>query len=261
MEVPWELANMSMILPAFALVLARISGLFIVAPILGSQVIPVRFRAAAAIALTMMVFPIVLPTIGVHLTLATAVPGLVGELLVGVTLGLGMSLLFVAMEFVGLMVAQQAGLALAQVFDPVMQSNGTPLGRLYFIAALFIFLFTGGLAAMVQALLDSFATMPLLGFTVDTSVLATLVDLLMASMVLAFRLAGPVLTALLLTSIAMGFVSRTMPQLNILAVGFSIRIFVAFVVVIATLGTIEPVISAFMWSAIQQLSDLFKPSP
>lgn len=259
--MPWQLFDITLILPGFALVLARVSGLMIVAPVLGSNVIPIRLRAAVAFTLSLMIFPIVLPTIGSELPLATAVVGMIGELLIGVVLGLGMSMLFVAMEFAGLMIAQQAGLAIAEVFDPVLQTSTTPLGQLYFMSALFVFLFAGGLRAMVQGLLDSFGSLPLLTFSVNDSVVDVLSDLLMGSMVLALRLAGPAITALLLTSVAMGLISRTMPQLNILAVGFSIRIVAALLIVAATLASIEPIITAFMWDSLDELLQLFQPGP
>lgn len=259
--MPWQMFDITLILPAFALVLARVSGLMILAPVLGSNVLPVRLRAAVALAMSMLIFPIVLPTIGAELTLASAVFGMVGELMIGIVLGLGLNLLFIAMEMAGHMIAQQAGLAIAEVFDPILQSNVSPLGQIYFMSALFVFLFAGGLRAMVQGLLDSFGSLPLMTFRVDTSVVEVMVDLLMSSLVLSLRLAGPAVTALLLTSVAMGLISRTMPQLNILAVGFSIRIVVSLVIVAATLASIEPLISASMWRTFDTLVRVLQPVP
>lgn len=252
--MPWDLLRVPLILPGFMLVLARVSGLLVVAPILGSQIVPVRIRAFFALVLSLMLFPSVLPAIESELTLSGAVLGLAGELLIGVVLGLGMSLLFVGLELAGLMISQQAGLALAEVIDPMLQTQGTPLGQIYFICTVFLFLAVGGLRAIVQALLDSFSTLPLLSFSVGQSVASLLVGLLTGTMVLALRLAGPALTALLLTSLAMGFVSRTMPQLNILAVGFSIRIGVALVIVAATFGAMEPILTAYLWDSVDLMA-------
>jgi flagellar biosynthetic protein FliR len=256
--VPWELLQIPLLLPGFVLVLARVSGLLVVAPILGSSIVPVRVRAFFALVVSLMLFPSILPTIGSELTLSAALLGLAGELMIGIVLGLGVSMLFVAMELAGLMISQQAGLALAEVIDPVLQTQGTPLGRIYFICAIFIFLIVGGLRAMVQALLDSFATLPLLSFAPGQSVVSVLVGLLTGMMIVALRLAGPALTALLLTSVAMGFISRTMPQLNILAVGFSIRIGVAFTIVAATVGAMEPMITTYLWDSVDGLVELLR---
>lgn len=253
--------NITLLLPAFALVLARVSGLMIVAPVLGSSVIPVRVRAALALALSLMIFPIVLPTIDAELTLSSAVIGLVGELMIGIVLGLGLSLLFIAMELAGQMIAQQAGLAIGEVFDPVLQTSVSPLGQLYFMSALFVFLFAGGLRAMVQGLLDSFGTLPLMTFGIKEPVVEVMADLLMSSMILALRISGPAVTALLLTSVAMGLISRTMPQLNILAVGFSIRIVVSLLIVAATLASIEPLINTYLWRTFDALMRVLQPAP
>jgi len=256
--VPWELLQIPLILPAFALVLARVSGLMIVAPILGSAAIPARVRAFFAVVLALLVFPTLLPTVSAELSLSAAVVGLTGELMIGAVLGLGLSLLFVSLELAGLMIAQQAGFALAEIFDPMLGMQSTAFGQVYFVCGLFIFVAVGGLRAMVQALLDTFQTLPPLSFTADEAVAAVLVDLLAGAMIVALRLAGPALTALMLTALAKGFISRTMPQLNILAVGFSTQIAVALLVMAATVGVLEPLVTTHLWDSLDALVDLLR---
>jgi len=211
-------------LPGYVLVLVRISGLVLAAPVLGSSVIPRRLKAAFAIVVAAMLFPVVAGSIPAQITMARAVSGLVGELLVGVTIGLVLTIAAMGAQFAGLFIGQQAGMALAQVFDPNLNQQTTSLSQVYSIIFFLFFLLAGGLRAMVAALLDTFAVLPLLGFSPDRGVGTLLGAVLGSAMILAVRLSGPVLIALFLLSLTLGFLSRTMPQLNILSVGFSLRV-------------------------------------
>jgi flagellar biosynthetic protein FliR len=129
-----------------------------------------------------------------------------------------------------MLVAQQAGLAFGQIVDPTSDEQETVLGVFYVQLGLVIFLIVGGHRALVDACLGTFREIPLLAATVGLDVA---VDALVRSLVLgcevALRVAAPTMLTLILVDVAMGFVSRTMPQLNILAVGFSIKSLVAYV--------------------------------
>ena len=85
-----------------------------------------------------------------------------------------------------------------------------------------IFLLLGGHRQLIRALLDSFESIPVMTFQIGPDVLNLLTVLLMSSLTLAFKIAGPAVMALLLAKASLGFLSRTMPQLHILSVGFAL---------------------------------------
>ena len=217
--MPWSLLEILFALPVFALVLFRLAGLMLTAPILGSSVLPRRVRVAFAVAFAFVIFPLVRGQAPAELTLTMALVGGVQELMIGVTIGLGLSLLFCGVEVGGLMVGQQAGIALGRVFNPAQNEQTTITGQLYSIVLMLVFLLVGGHRAMVAALLDTFRVIPVLSQEFDESVVVLLTEMLASSFILAIRLAAPVLIALLMTTMALGFLSRTMPQLNILSIG------------------------------------------
>ena len=251
------IARAPLFLPLYALILFRVSGLMLTAPIFGSETLPIRLRAALAAVISLTIFPVLAPRLPADLSMSEAVFGGLGEMMIGLIMGLSMSVMFAGVQLAGMVIGQQAGLSLGQVFDPVTNNDTTIIGQMFFIVAVMAFLLVGGHRELMRALLDSFEAIPVLGFHDQSTALALLVRLVTGAFTLALRMAGPVLIALLVASVAMGFLSRTMPQLNILSVGFMLRAMLAIgataivisadgsVITDAIVGTIEAIREAF----------------
>jgi flagellar biosynthesis protein FliR len=221
------LTRLPLVLPAFALVLGRVGGLMLTAPLFGSEAVPLRVRSGAAFALALTVFPLTVLHVPADLTFARALGGVMGETLIGLTMGLALTLPFVGVQTAGMIMGQQAGIGLGEVFNPVMNSDSTVLEEVYFLVALIVFVLIGGHRELVRAMLDTFEVVPLLSANDAHSTLDLLTGLLTSAFGLGLRLAAPVLLALLVSTLVMGFLSRTIPQLNILSVGFGVRAMVA----------------------------------
>ncbi|MBU0718688.1 MAG: flagellar biosynthetic protein FliR [Planctomycetes bacterium] len=251
--MPWSLLEIPGALSAYALVLFRLTGLALTAPIYASSVMPGRLRAALVMTIAALMFPVVGRQAPGELTLVMLLVGGVGELAIGLTIGLGLSLFVMAMEIGGLMIGQQAGIAVAQTFDPTRNVETSILGQVYTIVLMTLFLVAGGHRATMAALLDTFKVIPLLSFRFEESVVMMLVEMLTAAFILGIRIAGPVLIALFLMGTAMGFLSRTMPQFNILSVGFTLRVLVTMGVAgFALVGCEEPLLDG-IWDALSSI--------
>jgi len=226
-------------LPIFALILMRITGLVLAAPILGSKVMPFQIRGALVLALSAMVFPVLHPHAPTDLTLASALFGAVGELSIGVAIGLSLTIMMSGMELAGRLVGEKAGLSLAEIYDPTFGQESGVLGQVYYIVLSYVFLVIGGHRDAVQALLDSFRAVPMFTYAVDSAPLDLLVDVMTAAFVLAIRLAAPVLVAVFIATVVLGLISRTLPQLNVLTIGFTLNVLIVVAlggVVIALAG-------------------------
>lgn len=219
---PTSLIELNLVLPAFMLVASRVSGIVITAPLLGSTVIPARLKVGLVIAISATMFPVLVPSLPADLAVSGVLSALVGELTVGLIIGVGLSVILLAVQMTGMIVGQQAGLALASAFDPMTQTRSSVIGQIYFLTATVVFLLMDGHRAMVRVLLNSFESVPAMTFQMQAATLTVLTDLMMSSVVLAAKLAAPMVIALLLAKAGLGFLSRTMPQLHILSVGFAI---------------------------------------
>jgi len=223
-------------LPVFALVASRLGGLVMFQPVIGGYAIPARVRALFVLGLAALVTPFVsagpeLPDRPTGLILASA-----EELLLGVLLGLVVRMCFLGLQLGGQLIAQESGLAFGRVADPSTGEDETLLSNLYLQLGAVVFLIIGGHRALLAVALDTFARIPLLSVgTGPGGHVELLFDALTLGGQIALRTAAPVVLTLFLVNAAMGFVSRTVPQLNILTVGFSIKGLVAFVLVAVSL--------------------------
>lgn len=221
----------------FTLVLTRISGLVLVLPLLGTSDVPMQVRALLTLAVALLLTP---------LQVDHAVPlpeNLVGyallvgsELVIGVALGTGMAILFGGIQLAGQIVAQVSGLALADVFNPALESNMPILAHLLYLVASAVFLLIGGHRLVMEGLLVTFSTLPLGSMVAPTTVAETLTTLISSSFTLGIRAAAPATVAVLLATLAMGLVGRTLPQLNIMVVGFGVTSLVSFGALSISLG-------------------------
>ena len=227
----------------FTLVFTRVSGLMVTAPVYGSKEIPVRVRGLLAVAVAVVIMPsqwdTTIPDPGTTLNYAVIVGG---ELIVGLCLGLGLTILFSGIQLAGQMIGRIGGLMLADVFDPSAGTSVPLFSRFLLLTSTAVFLLIGGHRMVLAGLLDTFTSMPLaagsLPASLDQEFLGKLVAvfelLLTQSFSLGIRAAAPIITALLLSTLVMGLISRTLPQLNIMAVGFGMNSMLTF----GTLGIV-----------------------
>lgn len=221
----------------FTLVLTRVSGLTMTAPIYGTKDVPMQVRALLAVALALLITPsqwgVTVEYPGSTLNYLVFIGA---ELLVGLCLGLGVVILFSGVHLAGQMIGRIGGMMLADVFDPNLQASVPTISRLLFMVTMAVFVCIGGHRMVMAALLDTFQTIPPGSGAFPSSIAETFVVLLAESFSLGIRAAVPVVTALLLSTLVMGLISRTLPQLNILMVGFGMNSLLTFATFSLTLG-------------------------
>lgn len=256
--------------PAWLLVLFRITGIFILAPVLGSTTIPRHVKVFFAVALAMLVYPMLLTPgkpsaamIGHVLHEGLYLWELIGrigvELLIGFAIGYAASLPLIAMQMGGQMIDQQMGLAFAGVINPDFDEEAGIIGRVLFLAALAIFVIVGGHRQMLATLIASFDHVPLGSFDGFAGLVTLTVGLLQVMFELTMRVAAPVLCVMFLLMVAMGFVARTVPQMNILSVGFIIRILVGGVFLLLGVVVALDAFGPAMWQILAEVHHFFTP--
>lgn len=223
-------------LPLVAMVLARIGGFVAFVPFFSSGVIPIKARVLFALTVTLLVVPFVGPTVTIPNRLGLLAPAVMSELMIGLVFGFALVTVFAGLQLGGRMIGQQMGLALARVFDPLLNEDNSVLSQLYFWLAMIIFLAIGGHHALLGAIIKSFATVPAGTFMITPEVLAVLCDVIQTAFVLALKVSAPVIVTIFLATLALGFVARTVPQLNILSIGFPLRVLMGFVLTIVCLA-------------------------
>lgn len=233
-------------IPPAMLVIFRIGGLMIYGPVFGAPVIPARVKVFLALLVGLAAYPLLsagcLAGPAPALDLWSLAPLVAMELLIGLLVGYAASIPLVAVQTGGLLMGQQMGLGFARFYNPGIDDEADIVGQMLFFMALAGFLLIGGHEAMMAAILRSFQYIPLGGFAVDADILSLLAGMLLAAFELALRVAAPVLALVFLESLAMGYMAKTVPQLNILSLGFPIRILAGFAMIMLALVVMNDVV-------------------
>ena len=244
----------------FFLVLARVSPLFLLAPLFSSKLLPVRARGIVAVGLAIGIAPIAMNAgDGAQIpTDVLAIGGLVlKEMLVGLGFSFALGALFAAVQVAGSVLDVMIGFSFGALVDPVTGTNGGVLNQLYALVGVMIFVVIGGDAWVIQGLARSYEAVPL----ADAPAIGSLVEGAQVAFSgifgAAIEICAPVLLAALLTDVAFGLVSRVMPQLNVFAVGFPAKVTVGLVLVGASLpfvaGWLGDELQGSVSSALQTL--------
>jgi flagellar biosynthetic protein FliR len=221
----------------FTLVLTRTSGLVMTAPIFGTQALPRQVRALLAVAIALLVTPVFLSTsVPPVENLAEYGRLLANEALVGLLLGLGINILFSGVQVTGQVVSQLSGLSLADVFSPSFDEDVSVFSHLFYFLTLSVFVAVGGHRVVTQSLLESFSALPPGHAALGSGFVDVLVNIITQAFSLGIRVSAPLLTALLLSNLVLGLISRTLPQINVIAVGFSLNALLAMGLLFLTIG-------------------------
>jgi len=218
-----EASQVNQLLVLFTLVLARLGGLIAVAPVLGSRHVPVRFRVLLAVFLALIVTPLQSMNHIPAPSLLDYTVLLGGEALVGLTLGLGVAVLFSGIRVAGQLISQMGGLQLADVFSPGSDESVPVVSELLYLVALAVFLTSGGHRKLVEAVLDTFQSLPLAGGISAGSLAGAVTSVLSESFALGVRAAAPIVASLLLATLVAGLLSRILPQFNTAVAGFGLN--------------------------------------
>jgi len=186
---------------------------------------------------------------GVPSTLFDLLWMVVTELAIGLVLGIGVVIILTGLQMAGETFDQQTGTALSEIFNPAIGTTISPTGQLLFLlgtTALLVMPPFDGHLMMLMSLLNTFEVIPLGMAWIDGASLEVLRSLMSQSLALAVQIAAPLLAAMALLSVAMGFLGYTVPQVNVLVLGFPIRALVSMVILTVTLsGAADAIVEIF----------------
>jgi flagellar biosynthesis protein FliR len=219
----------------FFLVLARVSPLFVLAPLFSSKIIPARVRGIIAVALAIGLTPVAAH--GQHVpTDPLQVAGLmVVQVLVGLAFAFSVSALITAVQTAGGLADIASGFSFGATIDPINGNQGGAFARLYMMIGTAMFIAIGGDAWMLRGISRTFTLVPLTKSPQITGLVNGAEQSFASIFVAAIEVAAPVLLALLITDVAFGMVSRAVPQLNVFSVALPLKVGVAMLVVAASL--------------------------
>ncbi|MCK5526502.1 MAG: flagellar type III secretion system protein FliR [Candidatus Latescibacteria bacterium] len=209
----------------YLLAVVRIGGLIVAAPPFSYRNIPAHIKVGLTLILGLIVLPMLkvdpatMPKEAVsYLVLLTR------ETIVGLLMGYVLLLFFIGVQFSGQLVGMQMGFGIVNVLDPMSSTQISIIGEFQYLIAMLLFLAVRGHHLLIQALVQTFEWIPVGGVRLPPSLAEGLIRISAQVFVTAIKLGAPMIVTLFLTSVALGIVARTVPQMNVFIVGFPVKI-------------------------------------
>ncbi|HUC90958.1 MAG TPA: flagellar biosynthetic protein FliR [Paenibacillus sp.] len=224
--------------PVFLLIFCRITAFFVVAPLFSTRGVPNAFKIGLGFFISLIVF--LSYGVGESAAFDIGYPLLViREVLTGVLLGYIVYLFFTVVQTAGAFIDLQLGLAMANIIDPLTGAAAPVTGNLKYYLMLMIFLSMNGHHYMLTALMQSYDWIPLgseLFFRIrEGGVTEFLTRTFAMTFSLALQLSAPLVVAMFLTDVGLGFLAKTAPQFNVFVIGIPVKLLVGFVILALTL--------------------------
>lgn len=217
----------------------RTLAMFSSMPVMGTRTVPMRVRIglSALVAVAAQASLPTMPVVALDTPLAFAL--VAQQVLIGLSVGFAVRVVFAAIEYAGEMVGLQMGLNFAGFFDPVSASAGTATGRFYGTMVGWLFVVINGHLLVLAALLQSFTAFPVgpepFAFLHAVQPHRWGAEIFMTGLWIAL----PMIAMLLFVNLVLGMVSRVASQINIFAVGFPITLSVGMIGMLLSLPLLE----------------------
>lgn len=208
------------------LIAGRFTGMIFTAPIFGSRNYPIPMKIGLVFFTTILVFPFVDTSIAYDVSTFLAFGMLLAnELIIGLFIGLILSVFFNFIYFSGDIIDHELGYSIVSVINPLDESQIPITANVFYVFSTLIFLMLNMHHELIAVLIVSFSRIRLGSFLkVDESV-AMLVEIIQQSFVIGFQIAAPFVIAILIANIILGLLSKAMPGMNIFELGMPFKIF------------------------------------
>jgi flagellar biosynthetic protein FliR len=231
---------MSFLIPEFAtafmLTFARVGTMVMLMPGIGEQLITPRARLAFALLLSLVLVPLTRPLLPAGGAPASVVTVLIGEIAVGLLIGLAVRMVIGALQTAGTIVAQQLGLAFAMSVDPAMGGQQAAIGNLLTLLGITL-IFAADLHHLaIAAIRDSYVLLPPAGFPATGDAAELAIRATGRGFALAVQIAAPFIAFAILFNLGLGVLSRLMPQLQVFFLAMPATILLGMLVLLATVG-------------------------
>ncbi len=236
----------------------RISAMFVSVPLFSIKAVPVKIRLILAIALTLVVTPLLPKWPEMELFSYTGLMIALHQVLIGLVIGFIVQMVFAAVVFAGQGVALSMGLGFSVMVDPQNGQQVPVIAQFYMMTTTLIFLSMDAHLVLIKMLLDSFNSLPIgvngLDKTGIWSIIAWSARMFAGGLLLSL----PLIASLLLINVCFGVAARAAPQLQIFSVGFPVTLTLGLLLIWMTLPDTLQQFSGLLTGAYELIEKLLR---
>ncbi|MDW8319949.1 MAG: flagellar biosynthetic protein FliR [Armatimonadota bacterium] len=244
----------------FLVVLFRIAGLMVTAPVFGSPSVPAPIKLGFGTAFALALTPATLGKVGTPPEDWLSLIGiLLSETLVGMLIGYLVSLFFSAVQMAGAFLDMQVGYGIYQLMNPFAPAPASLLAQFHMLLLMVVYLQVNAHHWLVAALAESFQAVPAGGVALDAARLQPLFSEVVGQVfLLALRIAAPATAVLIVVDTALAIVSRAVPQMPVFFVGAPAKIAMGLVTIAIVLPLVTNVFVNTLPTAAQDVLNLLR---
>lgn len=238
---------------SFFFIVARVAGLFLSAPILSDRSIPQTMKLAMVVWISLLFWFMVPPPAlraNLHLDIILL---LLGELILGLVIGLISRIIFVGIQMAGSLMDMQMGLSAAATFDPSSGGQVTIMERLMFYFAITIFFLSDAHHLLIVSIFESFKVIPLATQIQYSGLLEQLTHLAAMIFLTGLDLSMPILVIIFLLDFSLGLLARLAPQVNVFSLGFQVKPILGLWIFIFTIPLLTPELQQLVTTTMKEI--------
>ncbi|HEY8096041.1 MAG TPA: flagellar biosynthetic protein FliR [Methylobacter sp.] len=238
--------------------LMRISAMFVSVPLFSIRAVPARVRLILSVAITIVVMPLLPPLPPVEMFSYSGFMMAIAQVMIGLTSGFILQLVFSAVVFAGQGIALSMGLGFSMMVDPQNGQQVPVIAQFYTVTTTLIFITLDGHLLLIQMLLDSFKTLPIGIESIDKAGIWSILAWSSRMFAGGLLLAMPVIASLLLVNIIFGVAARAAPQLQIFSVGFPVTLMLGLLLVWKSIPDVLDQFSGMLTDAYDFIGQLLR---
>ena len=239
----------------FLLILVRISGFMVAAPVFSLRNVPMRVKTLLAIAIAFVVFHVVPYQEIAYSTAIEYATVVVTEMLAGVIMGFMANVAYYILSFAGQIIDQEIGFSMVNQYDPITSTQVTITGNLYTYAVMLMLVITDMHHYLIRALTDSFQVLPVGSVVIDFNLYEVMQRFVVDYFVIGFRIVLPIFASLLVVNTILAILARVAPQMNMFVIGMQLKVFVGLLVLVLMVMMITGVADLLFREMISMIRD------
>lgn len=238
----------------FLLVLVRVSGMFYLSPIFGRRNIPNYFKAGFCFLFSIIIaYTIPVPDISAYNTLLSYIVLIGKELVIGLMLGFISYVIFSSIYIAGQLIDVRIGFGMVSVLDPIANVQIPISADFYVIFATLYMLVSDSHHLLIKAVADSYTLLPVGNAFFSAELIKQITDLFGRVFITGFKIAAPVTATILITDIALGIISKSMPQLNVFILGMPVKVILGLSIILITIGAFKGIVNNIVQSSYEEI--------
>ena len=242
----------------FLLIFSRVVSVLWLLPIFSSKAVSVPFKAGVSLLIAYLLFDSIVVDRSFSSDPYFLFLFVIKEVFIGISIGFFVRVLFTAVNVAGEIISIQSGFSFARFMDPLSMTQVTVIEQLKNLLAMMLFLAMDAHHILVRAIVASFRDVPIGSVTIQQSFFQYLITVSGRIFVTGFKIGAPIIVTLMFVEIALGMLSRMIPQINIFIEGVPLKILITVIMFSFSLGVIVPVIANMFKGMDGEILRLFR---